>query len=145
MDQNQQPLFPLDIQSTKLITYTTNHTVTVHNKPQTAVLVMLYKSKPHMFAPLPFFFPLFTEMKTSTMTMTINSSTITVSAPSPAPRYTKQDVPPTVQPAGGAGEDGAVEGVAVLLLGTLGVSTGLCVMVVAETNGFTVVPTALVE
>jgi len=56
-----------------------------------------------------------------------------------------QDVPPTVQPAGGVVEDGAVEGVAVLLLGTLGVSTGLCDMVVAETDGFTVVLTALVE
>jgi len=89
-------------------------------------------------------------MKTSTMTMTINSSAITVSTPSPAPRYTKQDVPPTVQPAGGVVKGGVVrggevEGVAVILLGTLGVSTGLCVMVVAETNGFTVVSTALVE
>jgi len=77
--------------------------------------------------------------------MTTSSTTITASTPSPAARYTKQDVPPTVQPTGGVVEDGAVDSVAVLLLGTLGVSTGLCDLVVAETNGFTVVPTALVE
>jgi len=64
-------------------------------------------------------------MKASTMT--INSSAMTVSTPSPAPRYTKQDVPPKVQPAGGVVRGGvvrggAVEGVAVIL--TLHGNTG---------------------
>jgi len=68
-------------------------------------------------------------------TMITRNATITVRDPSPIARpYTKQGVPSTVQPAvaeGGAVEDGIVESRAVLLLETLGVSTGLWAVVVA--------------
>ena len=67
--------------------------------------------------------------------MITRNATITVRDPSPIARpLTKQGVPSTEQPAaveGGAVEDGIVESRAVLLLGTLGVSTGLWAVVVA--------------
>ena len=71
------------------------------------------------------------------MTTITRSATITTRAPSPAPRYTKQEVPPSVQSGGyKVGEE--------LALKTLGLWTGLFVTVVTETDGSEVVLTTLV-
>ena len=82
-------------------------------------LVTKRHSRIHSLSPCIFFFPLVTEIQTSTMMTTTRSTTITASAPSPTARYTIQETPPR--------QVVTFEGGVELALGTLGVWTSLVV------------------
>ena len=144
MTDHQQHCFLLNIEAnTQVLAMDRNHesvVVRFDSKEQ-----LLLKGRMYSLSPFLFFFRIFNEMQTSTRTTITRSTTITTRAPSPAPRYTKQEISPSVQPYGSkVGEELAVVLETLEVWTGLCVSTGLCVTVVTETDGSEVVLTTLV-